>query len=67
MQALLKWIARLAGVCGVAAIALAMLARLAGAYWLGGYQVGTILQAGMAATLLACLAYLVTLVEAVGR
>jgi hypothetical protein len=44
-----------------------MLARLAGAYWLGGYQVGTILQAGMAATLLACLAYLVTLVEAVGR
>jgi hypothetical protein len=67
MQALCKWIARLAGLAGVAAIVVAVLARVAGAYWLGGFQVGTLLQAGMAATLLACLAYLVALAEGVGR
>ena len=67
MQALCKWIARLAGIVGVAAIAVAIAARLAGAYWFGGLQVGTILQAGMAAMLLACLAYLVALVEAAAR
>ena len=67
MRALCKWIARLAGVCGVVAIGLAMAGRLAGAYWLGGFQVGTVLQAGMAAMLLACLAYLIALVELVGR
>lgn len=67
MQALCKWVARLAGIAGVAAIVLAFLGRLAGAYWLGGFQLGTVLQAGMAATLLACLAYLVALVEVVRR
>jgi hypothetical protein len=37
MQALLIWIGRVA-------------ARLGGAHWLGGFQVGTLLLAGMAAT-----------------
>jgi hypothetical protein len=67
MQSFFKWIARLAGIVGVAAIVVAIVGRLAGAYLLGSFQVGTILQAGMAAMLLACLAYLVALVETVGR
>lgn len=63
MHALLKWIARIAGVLGVAVIVLAVVGRVAGAYWLGAFQVGSVLQAGMAATLVACLAYLAVLVE----
>jgi hypothetical protein len=57
------WIARLAGLTGIAMMAVALGARLAGAYWLAGFQTGTILQAGMAATLVACLAYVAILVE----
>ena len=63
MHASLIWIARIAGVAGVAVMALAVIARLGGAYWLGGFQIGTLLQAGMAATLLACLGYLAALAE----
>ncbi|HUG78450.1 MAG TPA: hypothetical protein VML57_13300 [Burkholderiales bacterium] len=63
MHTLLIWIARAAGIIGVAAMAIAAAARLSGAYWLGGFQTGTILQAGMAATLLACLAYVAALAE----
>ena len=67
MQTLCKWIARLAGIAGVAAIAVAMVSRLAGAYLVGSFQVGTLLQAGIAAAVLACLAYLVALVEGAGH
>ena len=63
MRTLLMWIARLAGLTGIAMMAVALGARLAGAYWLAGFQTGTILQAGMAATLVACLAYVAILVE----
>ena len=63
MRTLLTWIGRLMGAFGVATIIAAIAARLAGAYWLGGYQVGTILQAGMACVLLACLGYTAALAE----
>lgn len=63
MNALLIWIARAAGIVGVAAIAVAAVARLGGAHWLGGLQVGTLLQGGMAATLVACLCYLAAMAE----
>ena len=63
MQTLLTWIARLAGLMGIALIAVAFGARLLGAYWLAGFQTGTILQGGIAATLVACLAYVAILVE----
>jgi hypothetical protein len=63
VQTLLMWIARLAGLFGITTIAIAFGARLAGAYWLAGFQTGTILLAGMAATLVACLAYVAILVE----
>lgn len=63
MQVVLIWVARLAGIAGVLVMALAAFARLSGDYWLGGFQVGTILQAGMAVTLVACLGYIAALVE----
>ena len=63
MQALLIWIGRVAGIIGIAVIGVAIAARLGGAYWLGGFQVGTLLQGGMAATLLACLGYVAALAE----
>ena len=67
MRTLLVWIARLAGVFGIATIAVAFGARLAGAHWLGSFQTGTILQAGMAAVLVACLTYVAVLVERPGE
>ena len=63
MYTLLMWLARLAGILGVAVILIAGLARVAGAFWLGGLQAGTLLQAGMAAAIVACLAYLASLAE----
>lgn len=67
MQALFRWIARLAGALGVALMMLAVMGRLAGAFWLGGFQVGTMLQAGMAATLVGCFGYLAALAERPGE
>ena len=67
MNKLLIWVARLAGICGVALIVLAAFARLTGAYWLAGFQIGTLLQAGMAAALVGCLGYMAALVEQPGR
>jgi len=63
MQALLMWIGRAAGIIGVALIGVAIAARLGGAHWLGGYQVGTLLLAGMAAALLASLRDVAALAE----
>ncbi|MDS4042661.1 MAG: hypothetical protein RKP20_15990 [Candidatus Competibacter sp.] len=61
METLLLWIGRLAGLAGVAITLIAIGARLTGAFWIGGFQAGTLLQAGMAAMILACLAHLVVL------
>jgi hypothetical protein len=63
MRKLLVWAARIAGVLGVAVIAIAFAGRISGSYWIAGLQIGTVLQAGMAAALVACVAYLAALVE----
>lgn len=63
MGSLLRWIGRLAGLAGVVICAAAILARFAGSYFVGGFQVGTLLLGGIAAMLIACLSYLVLLVE----
>ena len=63
MQGVLIWTARLAGIAGVLAMVFAVLVRLSGDFWFGGFQVGTILQAGMAVTLVGCLGYTAALVE----
>lgn len=67
MESFLRWTGRLAGLAGVLICAGAILARLSGSYLLGGFQVGTLLQAGVAAMVVACLAYLALLAERGGR
>jgi hypothetical protein len=59
----LLWIGRGAGIAGVLICAVAVVIRLTGTYWIGGFQLGTLLLAGMAAMMLACLSYLVVLTE----
>lgn len=61
METSLLWIGRLAGALGVLLCLIAVAARLTGAFWIAGFQAGTVLQAGMAAILLGCLAHLVVL------
>lgn len=48
------WVGRIVGIAGLVLCALAVLARLTGHYTLGGFQVGTILVAGIAALAAAC-------------
>ena len=52
------WIGRAAGVVGLLLCAVAVGARFAGQYFIAGYQVGTVLQAGTAAMIAGCLAFL---------
>lgn len=63
MAHLLTWIGRLAGVLGVMVCAAALVARLTGSWAIGGIQIGTLFQLGIAAMILACLAYCAVLVE----
>ena len=60
MEALLK-LGWLAGIVGVLLCIVGIGVRLSGAFWIGGFQVGTLLQAGVAALVFGCfcmLAYL---------
>ncbi len=61
MEIALLWIGRLAGLAGVLMCLIAGGARLSGAFWIAGFQAGTLLQAGMAAMILGCLAHLIVL------
>jgi hypothetical protein len=61
METLLLWVGRLAGVGGVVLCAWAVAIRVRGSYFAGGFQVGTLLQAGMTAILIGCLCLLVVL------
>ena len=63
MAVILLWIARLAAAAGVALTIMAVLGRLAGAYQLGDFQALTLLQAGTAAMVLGCLAYVASMAE----
>ena len=64
MDGLLLWLGRIAGVGGALVCALSVFARLKGDYFLGGFQVGTLLQAGTALMTFGCLCYLACLAEA---
>jgi len=57
----LLWLGRLVGLAGVLACAVAVYSRMTGSFFLGGFQVGTLLQAGMAAILAGCFCLLVVL------
>jgi hypothetical protein len=63
MNNLLRWTARGAGVVGVLLCAVSFLLRASGVWLVGGFQVGTVLQVGMAGMILGCLAYLAVLVD----
>jgi hypothetical protein len=60
---LLRWTGRSAGVAGVLLCLVSFIARAAGVWTIGGFQVGSVLQAGMAGMILGCLAYLAVLVD----
>jgi hypothetical protein len=61
MNDLMLWLGRLAGVVGLLLVAVAVGVRLTGAYWLGGFQVGTMLLGGTAALVAGCFALLLVL------
>ncbi len=66
MDTLLLTLGRLAGLAGVVVFAVAIAARLMGVYWLAGFQVGTMLQAAVAALVLGCFFLLLALVGRAG-
>ena len=63
MSKLLLWVGRIGGSAGVALSVIAVLARVLGMYNLAGFQMGTVLLAGMAAMLVGCLGYLAAIAE----
>ena len=63
MNQLLRWTGRISGLSGILLCTAAVVARASGSYVMGNFQVGTLLQAGMAAMILGCLAYLAVLVD----
>ena len=67
MTRLLLWVGRIAGVAGALLSATAVALRLGGYYRIGGLDVGTILQGGTGAMVLACLCYTSILAERCGR
>ena len=63
MHGMLLWIGRVAGLLGVGLSVVAGAARLSGSYQLGNFQALTLLDAGTAAMVMGCLAYLASLAE----
>ena len=61
MDTLLLWVGRLAGLGGVLLCVWAIFNRVGGSFRAAGFQVGTLLQAGMTAMLVGCLCLLVVL------
>jgi len=66
MNPLLIWIGRIAGLIGLTAVGGAVLLRAAGMWYLGGLQVGTLMNAGVAAMVLGIWAYVASLAEGKG-
>ena len=61
MDTLLLWVGRLAGLGGVLLCVWAIYNRMGGSFSAFGFQVGTLLQAGMTAILVGCLCLLIVL------
>ena len=64
MEKRLLWIGRATGAAGALLTVLAMAVRASGQYFLGGFQLGTLLLAGMAAMIFGCLCLLAVLTGA---
>jgi hypothetical protein len=67
MQLGLLWAGRTLGVVGTALTAVAVATRLGGAYEVGAFQALTVLNAGVAAMVGGCLAYVALLAERASR
>jgi hypothetical protein len=67
MESLLLWIGRIAGIAGLLLSAWAAYSRVTGAFFAGGFQIGTLLLAGMTGMLIACLCLLLVLTERTRR
>ena len=63
MESLLLWMGRVAGIVGLILSGWATFSRVTGAYYAGGFQVGTILLGGITAMLAACLFLLLVLTQ----
>jgi hypothetical protein len=63
MESLLLWAGRIAGVAAMVLSAWAALARLRGAYFAGGFQIGTLLLVGIMGMLVACFCLLLVLTQ----
>ena len=63
MAGLLVWIGRLAGLSGVLVCAVAIFLRLSGRFVVGGFQVTTLAQAGIAGMILGCLCFSAAITE----
>lgn len=61
MESLLLWIGRIAGVAGLILSAWAAYSRMTGAYFAGGFQIGTLLLVGMTGMIIACFCLLLVL------
>ncbi|EXI89272.1 MAG: hypothetical protein AW11_01595 [Candidatus Accumulibacter regalis] len=59
MDALLLLLGRVVGFAGLLLCVVAAVARLLGNYWLAGIQLGTLMQAGIAAVVIGCFLLLV--------
>lgn len=67
MEKLLLTFGRVAGLAGAAVFVLAIATRLLGVFWLGGFQVGTLFQAAIAAMVFGCFSLLLALVGRIGE
>lgn len=63
MNTLLIWIGRLAGLVGLAAVVCAVVLRATGSWHVGGLQIGTLLNGGIAALVLGAWAYAASIAE----
>lgn len=67
MEALLTLAARVTGTIGVLLVVVSGIARLAGNFWLAGFQLNTLLLAGVGLLAIGCFCYLALLVERPGE
>jgi len=63
MSHLLIWMGRIAGLVGLVAVVCAVTLRATGVWHLGGLQLGTLMNAGVAAMVLGTWAYAASLAE----
>jgi len=61
MESLFLWIGRIAGLGGLILSGWAAAARLKGAYFAGGFQIGTLLLVGMTGVMVGCFCLLLVL------